>query len=34
MEFFGLLIDSFVKDPITTTWEFSEFDGIIGIGVE
>jgi len=34
MEFFVLLTDSFVKDSIAMTWEFPEFNGIVGIGVE
>jgi len=34
MEFFGLLIDGFVKDSIATTWAFPELNGIVGIGVE
>jgi len=34
MEFFGLLINGFVKDLIAMTWEFPEFNGIVEIGVE
>jgi len=34
MMFFSLIVNSFVKKPITMTWEFPEFDYVIGIWVE
>ena len=31
MEFIGFLVNSFMKDPIASTWAFPKFDDIVDI---